>query len=292
MRIDLIQGSPEWLEWRHGGIGGSDIAAIMGLSPFKDAVDVYNEKKGISVPFVNDAMRRGTQNEPRAREAFERAMDMKFPATCWQHDEHDFCRVSLDGYNDDHAPAILEIKVTSPANYDKLLRSGDSPPHYVMQVQWQLLATGCDFGWLVFFDPATSEYFARVIGKDELMQELMLAAAKEFWEENILMNVPPDLNKVDDYLELTDEGLKPLCEQYLMFREMGRVADLEMKGLKPRILDFSDAGNFRAFGVKATWKNSPVTYDMEAMKADGVDVEKYKKSPKVVGYFALTKDKK
>ena len=31
----------EWLEWRRKGIGGSDAAAIFGISPFATARDLY-----------------------------------------------------------------------------------------------------------------------------------------------------------------------------------------------------------------------------------------------------------
>lgn len=31
----------EWLAWRRKGIGGSDAAAIMGISPFRTARDIY-----------------------------------------------------------------------------------------------------------------------------------------------------------------------------------------------------------------------------------------------------------
>ena len=36
----------EWLEYRKQGIGGSDAAAIMGLNPWKTAMDVWLEKVG------------------------------------------------------------------------------------------------------------------------------------------------------------------------------------------------------------------------------------------------------
>lgn len=31
----------QWLEYRRLGIGGSDVAAIMGISPFRTARDIY-----------------------------------------------------------------------------------------------------------------------------------------------------------------------------------------------------------------------------------------------------------
>ena len=31
----------EWLDWRKRGLGGSDAAAVLGISPFRTARDLY-----------------------------------------------------------------------------------------------------------------------------------------------------------------------------------------------------------------------------------------------------------
>ena len=38
----------EWLAWRRKGIGGSDAAAILGISPWRTARDLYDDKLGIA----------------------------------------------------------------------------------------------------------------------------------------------------------------------------------------------------------------------------------------------------
>ena len=37
----------DWLSWRRRGIGGSDAAAVMGLSPFCTKRDLYYDKRNI-----------------------------------------------------------------------------------------------------------------------------------------------------------------------------------------------------------------------------------------------------
>ena len=49
-KIRLKHGSPEWLAFRRTGIGGSDAAAILGLSPFKSNIEVWEEKVGLREP--------------------------------------------------------------------------------------------------------------------------------------------------------------------------------------------------------------------------------------------------
>ena len=36
----------EWLEFRRNGIGGSDAACVLGISPFRTGVDLYYDKLG------------------------------------------------------------------------------------------------------------------------------------------------------------------------------------------------------------------------------------------------------
>ena len=36
----------QWLDWRRKGIGGSDVAAIVGLNKYKSALSVFLEKTG------------------------------------------------------------------------------------------------------------------------------------------------------------------------------------------------------------------------------------------------------
>jgi len=58
----------EWLEQRRSGVGGSDVAAILGVDPFgKTAADVFDEKVGNGVEVEQTLpMKRGNVLEPIA----------------------------------------------------------------------------------------------------------------------------------------------------------------------------------------------------------------------------------
>lgn len=45
--VTLAYGSPEWYEFRKTHIGGSDAAAILGISPWKTSSALYDEKTGL-----------------------------------------------------------------------------------------------------------------------------------------------------------------------------------------------------------------------------------------------------
>ena len=45
----------EWLQYRRRGIGGSDVGAIFGVSPFRTCRDIYYDKQGIAVVLDDDS---------------------------------------------------------------------------------------------------------------------------------------------------------------------------------------------------------------------------------------------
>ena len=65
--------SPEWHSARRTGVGGSDIVAILGISPYKTPLELWRLKRGLDVPDAasNEALR-GQYMEPHiARRAQE-----------------------------------------------------------------------------------------------------------------------------------------------------------------------------------------------------------------------------
>lgn len=48
--IKRIENHAEWISARVSGIGGSDAAAILGKSPFKSNVQLWEEKTGLTKP--------------------------------------------------------------------------------------------------------------------------------------------------------------------------------------------------------------------------------------------------
>lgn len=51
-------GTPEWLAWRRGGLGASDLPAILGLDPYRSEHDVWLEKTGQRPGFSGNAKTR------------------------------------------------------------------------------------------------------------------------------------------------------------------------------------------------------------------------------------------
>lgn len=154
----------EWLKRRLKGIGGSDAAAVVGMSPFKSNVALWEEKTGrrkAADISDNPRVKYGKEAEKYLRELFK----LDFPQYFVDYDEFGmisnnpdipFCFATLDGdlsELDDSKPmrlikrkGILEIKTCEIMRSSQWAEwDGRIPQHYYIQVLHQLLATGYDF---------------------------------------------------------------------------------------------------------------------------------------------------
>jgi putative phage-type endonuclease len=131
--------TPEQLLLRKTGIGGSDAAAICGLSKYATPLDVYLSKTTDISKEETEAMRRGTILEPFVKYLFERKTGWNVEEVSKTHrsSKHNFMLANLDGYLPSER-AIAEFKT---AVYTKGTKEewGDEgtdeiPKHYLIQV--------------------------------------------------------------------------------------------------------------------------------------------------------------
>lgn len=162
--IDLPQRSQAWLNFREGKIGASDAAAIMGVSPWKTKLQLWEEKvlgvKQVSTP----VMERGTKYEEEALIWFMKQVGDVFIPTTFQSEEHPDIIASLDGWN---GKVGVEIKIPS--------KFSDSPPsHYMPQLQHQMMVMGTSYGWYCEYQPDCKRgWYAKIERDEDYIQELL-----------------------------------------------------------------------------------------------------------------------
>lgn len=154
--VTVYQTREDWLEGRKGGLGASDAGALLGLSPWKTNVQLWEEKCGLVVPEeIGDdpAIKYGNNAEPLLRQLFEldhpeyELYFTPFKIIC--HPDHSFITCTPDGELFEHdtgRPGGLEIKTTEimgPSGWGKW--DGKIPDHYYAQVCHQMLAAGWEF---------------------------------------------------------------------------------------------------------------------------------------------------
>jgi putative phage-type endonuclease len=230
----------EWLAKRRSGIGGSDIAAILGLSTWKTAVGVWLDKTGQSTEDAvgnSEAAYFGTLFEGEiAREYSKRTGNaVQRVNRILRHPEHEWAignidraivspgsrvRVADDGGTLLGASGLLEVKTASAYKSGDWGREGDDdavPVHYQAQVMWYMAITGrawADVAALI----GGQRMVIRRIHRDDETIAAMLERAHEFWHQHVLTRKPPEPAKAKDverlfpadngeFIEATDDLL-------------------------------------------------------------------------------------
>lgn len=172
--IDVVQGSQEWLDARRQGIGASDVAAIMGLSPFKGPGDVWSDKVHGQRQLEGPAIDWGHAHEAEARRDFAVRYGLTVDVVGMVvSKDRPYMRVSPDGMIG--TDALLEIKC--PYSQD-LPTTPDF--HYFIQCQYQMLVTGRPLCYLHYWVPDGHRTFT--LEADAQMQARIQAEVEAFWK--------------------------------------------------------------------------------------------------------------
>lgn len=190
----------EWLQNRKL-IGGSDAAALVGLSPYKDNITLWKEKTGRQKPpDISDLpyVQFGHEAEPHLRALF--ALDHpEFEVgyvenNLFVNDRFPYGHASLDGWlreKETGRMGILEIKTTNILQSMQKERWNDRvPDSYYCQCLWYLLITEFDF--VVLKARLRTEWQGEIrvtirhytIERSEVMEDIeeLRKAAEKFWK--------------------------------------------------------------------------------------------------------------
>ena len=223
---DLVQGSAKWKEFRIQGIGASECAAVMGLSPYMTRHDVWMEKTGRRQGFEgNSATERGQALEAKARSLYElENLETMTPAIA-VHPAWPFLRASLDGVSEDKS-TVLEIKIPGKETV-AMAKRGEVPEHYQLQCQMQLLVTGAEQVHFFVYSHEDDSSALVVIKPDLPIQVRIVEELTLFWTENILKDVAPPLTDRDVKDFDGDREMETLVENFLSMKDKLDKKDLD-----------------------------------------------------------------
>jgi len=182
--VELEQGTREWLEWRHKGIGASDAPVVMGENPWKTAAQLLHEKRGRAAreSVQNAAMARGTLLEPEARRRYISRTGRDVQPACLQSSEHEWLRASIDGLTNS-GDVVVEIKCGESV-YRNTSQNGCVPDYYYGQLQHILAVTGLQSLDFWCYLPGLSDLLVPV-KRDNNYIERLLNLEFQFWK-NVL----------------------------------------------------------------------------------------------------------
>lgn len=260
----------EWLAARKKGIGASDVASILGISPYTTAYQLWLDKISKKInEETNFAMERGNALEPIARAKYELQAGEPFAPRMVENVQFPYLRATLDGANES-LTKIIEIKYVG-AGFKK-----ECPPHYNCQMQFQMCVTGimnCD--WVQIND-AKEILVTPAVPDEKYMQEIV-NAVHQFWNHNVLKRIPPPLCK-HDTIQIKD---KTWVGKFKKLKKLQTDIDKlssAYEELKKTIQ--LDKHGYECAGVKIGYVERGGTIDYGKIpELSGVDLEQYRKKP-------------
>jgi len=182
----------EWLEERRKGIGGSDAAAVAGLSRYRTPIQVYMEKLGlIEPPEENEAMYWGKKLEDLVAEEFSLRTGLKVRRrnAILRHPEHPFMLANVDRLivGKDEG---LECKTTSAYRADEW-KDDEIPWEYAIQCHHYMAVTGYSAWWIAVLIGGNRFMYKRIERDEEIIRNL-IKIESDFWHNHVLKQIPPD----------------------------------------------------------------------------------------------------
>lgn len=288
--VDIIPHADraEWLQLRRSGIGGSDAAAVVGLSKYSTPLQVYYDKLGESdSDNESEAMYWGNQLEPVIlKEYAERTGNTVLkPPGILRRKDAPFMLASLDGYTADGK--IVEIKTAGRSDGWGEPGTDEIPENYLLQVQHYMAVTGfkeADVAVLI----GGQDFRLYAVPADEDLQTLLIEREAEFWER-IKAQIPPEPVSAEDFAKF----LRPKPGTTITATEDVNEAVSKLKGVKKALKDYeSDKETLETFikqfmadnevlldaagKVLVNWKGTkaPLKFDAKALEEAQPDIYK------------------
>ena len=264
-------------------IGGSDMAAILGLSKYRTPVDVWLEKTGQATPQPSTLpMRFGQYTEEFIAKEYAKLTNQTTAIyeKPFIDPKHHFLAGHIDRFvlgtgeplfNSDqklNTRKLLECKTANPFLQQEWGYAGTDavPMPYLVQCLWYLMLTGCHSADLaVLF--GNSDFRIYTIIRNPDIELMMRNKACHFWNNYVLEKIAPPAQSVEDCRTLftrsspnkivqADKATLELVEELKTVHcELEKYTD-RLSSIKQAIMNtMQDAEELRANEqVLATWK--------------------------------------
>ncbi len=196
------ESNEDWLEIRKLGVGGSDVASIMGLNQYKSPIEVWCEKTGRrEAEDISDkpAVEWGNHLEPLIGEKYASEhpdRTVKRLNAVARSIERPWAQASLDyEVKDGDRWGILEIK-TAGVRKAEDWKDG-VPLYYQTQIVHYMSVLDRDFADVAVLIGG-NDYREYRIERDEEDIQAVNTAVDTFWNDYVLTNLPPDIVNTGD----------------------------------------------------------------------------------------------
>ncbi|MGW8374290.1 lambda-exonuclease family protein [Streptomyces sp. ODS28] len=187
-----------WLAVRRGGIGGSEVAAVLGMDRYRSPLEVYLDKVGELPdlprdPVLDEAAYWGRTLEPLVADAFAERTGLPVtegPGTL-AHNQRPWMLANLDRLVTDpeqpDEPAVLEVKTRSAFQAEEWRESVPDGP--ALQSHWYLAVTGYRRAHVAAL-VGGQRMVVHTVERDESLVAHLVELVGEFWR-HVQERTPP-----------------------------------------------------------------------------------------------------
>lgn len=263
----------DWLEQRKRGIGGSDAAAAVGLSPYKTPHQLYLEKRGEVEPediSDKEAVIWGNNLEDVVAQEFARRTGRKVARvnSMLVHPDYPFMLASIDRRVVGERTG-LEVKTAGQwaASSEQWGPSGSDevPPQYLVQAQHYLSVSGYD-RWDLAVLIGGQDFRIYTIMRDEALISKLVELEAAFWRD-VQNGTPPQFTTTDEVRALfpksipkaieADDDLAGTIQEAQQMKGEIKAATSRLEALKAIICGYMEDHDTLTYlgATLATWKS-------------------------------------
>jgi len=288
--LDLVQGSMEWKKARLEHVTASNVPAILGISPYKTALEYATElltgqelDESESKEFI---FQKGHAIEAAGREWCRANLGVDIVPQVVRSLDRRYLMASLDGL-DSQKGIVFEAKYVGRDALNEI-KSGKLKVYHDAQVQAQLLATGFEKAIYFAMDPDGDAAVVDIVRKPDHEKKLA-ATLDKFWKDLKEGTLPKASPK--DILQVEDPQLSMLAE---MDAKLTAIQD-EYDALKKEVLAKYEK-NLRTIEgsgvvIQKAWRKGTIEWAKLA-QAKGIDEqeqERFRKSGSLVTSVRIKK---
>lgn len=187
----------EQLEARKKGIGGSDVASILGLSPWKSQYQLYLEKRGEleEEPLTSEVIHFGNVLEDVVADEYARRNNVKVERRnkMIAHPKWEFMLANIDR-KVVGAKKGLECKTADKFTRGKWGEDGSDevPDHYRTQSEHYMIVSGLP-AWDLAVLIGGNEYRQYHLEQDLELSEMIIESERMFWEK-VEQGIAPEMD--------------------------------------------------------------------------------------------------
>lgn len=300
MTVEEMQNREAWLKLRNTGLGGSDAAVVLGVSPWKSKLELWMEKTGQKEPADlsdNERIYWGIKNEANIADWFTEVTGKKvIRRGMMRSDEYPWMLASVDREVVGERSG-LEIK-TAGVDQAKYWKDDEMPDGYYLQCQWYMAVTGWERWYVAVLIGGNQAIWKEIPRNEEQIAELIKASG-EFWKMVETGQMPEvdalsgpalaDMYPGGDRESVEMNNLATVYEQLKGLKENKKLLENGIKALENEIkMAMGNHERITIDGNKVSWltQDGRKTIDSKRLQAEQPEVyRQYLKSGNPIRVF-------